>query len=143
MDSTVGELLAHGGKEQALNVGARVDVCVACRWTVFMATQGLHHKCTWGGFVTSTAIFMCRHTRPSSHFARFRHTDSITSAFTDLREVLGPHLDFLLHQLLPVESFILQPLLGLLPPPPLLLEHLPASQALPFLADSAFIKYFF
>lgn len=84
-----------------------------------------------------------RHTRPSSHFARFRHTDSITSAFTDLREVLGPHLDFLLHQLLPVESFILQPLLGLLPPPPLLLEHLPASQALPFLADSAFIRYFF
>lgn len=85
----------------------------------------------------------CRHNRPSSHFARFHHADSITSAFTDLREVLGPHLDFLLHQLLPVESFVLQSLLGLLPPPPLLLEHLTASQALPFLADSAFIKYFF
>lgn len=62
---------------------------------------------------------------------------------TDLREVLGPHLDLLLHELLPVESFILQPPLCLFPPPPLLLQHLATSNALSFLKESVFIKYFF
>lgn len=77
------------------------------------------------------------------YFPLSHHAVSITSHFTDLREVLGPHLDLLLHELLPVESFILQSLLRLLPPPPLLLQHLTASQALSFLEESAFIKYFF
>lgn len=69
--------------------------------------------------------------------------NSITAHFTDLGEVLGPHLDLFLHKLLPVEGFILQPLLRLLPPPPFFLQHLTASQALPLLEDRAFIKYFF
>lgn len=81
----------------------------------------------------------CRRT----HFPHLHHTDSITSHFTDLREVLSPHLDLLLHKLLPVESFILQPFLRLLPPPPLFLQHLTASQTLSLLEDSVFIKYFF
>lgn len=53
--------------------------------------------------------------------------------FSDLSEVLRPHLDFLLDELLPVESFILQPFLSLLPPPPLLVKHLAPSKAFPFL----------
>lgn len=64
-----------------------------------------------------------------------QRAEPITAHFTDLREVLGPHLDLLLHQLLPVEGFVLQPLLCLLPPPPLLLQHLTASQALALLEE--------
>lgn len=75
------------------------------------------------------------------HFSH--HADSIMSHFTDLREVLGPHLDLLLHELLPVESFVLQSFLRLLPPPPLLLQHLTASHALSFLQERAFIYYVF
>lgn len=56
-------------------------------------------------------------------------------ALTDLGEVLGPHLHLLLHQLLPVEAFVLQPPLRLLPPPALLLQQLPASHALPLLQE--------
>lgn len=87
------------------------------------------------------------HSRCPDRRRRFLRTwavaNSITPHFTDLGEVLGPHLDLFLHELLPVEGFILQPLLRLLPPSPLLLQHLTASQALPLLEDRAFIKYFF
>lgn len=136
--------MTHGGKEskRALNVGACAHVCVLHVDEQHLWVQ-VYIVNARGVVLLRARPYLGANSRPSSHFARFRHTDSITSAFTDLREVLGPHLDFLLHQLLPVESFILQSLLGLLPPPPLLLEHLTASQALPFLADSAFIKYFF
>ncbi|KAF3855002.1 hypothetical protein F7725_023057 [Dissostichus mawsoni] len=54
-------------------------------------------------------------------------------SLTDLSEVLGPHLDLPLHQLLPVEGLVLQPLIRVLPPPPLLLQYLTASQALSLL----------
>lgn len=58
------------------------------------------------------------------------------SCSTDLREVLLSHLHLLLHQPLPVGRLILEPPLGLLPPPPLLLQHLPPSLRLPLLGAS-------
>lgn len=55
---------------------------------------------------------------------------------TDLGEVLLSHLHLLLHQPLPVGRLILEPPLGLLSPPPLLLQHLPPSLRLPLLGAS-------
>lgn len=52
---------------------------------------------------------------------------------TDLGEVFLSHLHLLLHQPLPVGRLILKPPLGLLSPPPLLLQHLPPSLDLPLL----------
>lgn len=55
---------------------------------------------------------------------------------TDLREVFLSHLHLLLHQPPPVGRLVLKPPLGLLSPPPLLLQHLPPSLHLPLLGAS-------
>lgn len=52
-----------------------------------------------------------------------------------LREVFGPHLHLLLYQLLPVYRLLLQSLLRLLSPSPLLIEHQLTCLSLTLLPD--------
>lgn len=69
-----------------------------------------------------------------SHPHVSRHLPPVSSrCSTDLGEVLLSHLHLLLHQPLPVGRLILEPPLGLLSPPPLLLQHLPPSLRLSLL----------
>lgn len=92
-------------------------------------------------FLWQSLIFLPLLPRLSSLSPSSLSYPSVASLFsphrsTDLGEVLLSHLHLLLHQPPPVGRLVLKPPLGLLSPPPLLLQHLPPSLHLPLLGAS-------